>query len=269
MGIRWQTWMGLVMGICGILCISLLIPSPGFSSRLEASFEDAIPSQQLSPNLSPDLSTEWGTPDLLFHGPFKVLPEVGIPLLQQPFAGQVVTNHWFDHDPGRADFLTLKGDRFQPDPQHPCAKQSGHRGYDWPLAAASPVLAAATGRVTVARPEPSFFCPSLGREVQGLRVRLQHDYQSPDQPMQRYETLYAHLSQIQVQEGAQIAAGTVIGLAGDTGCATGSHLHFEVRRLGSVPLDPYGWWGEGADPWTGSPSFSLWKAGQAPPLVGC
>lgn len=50
-------------------------------------------------------------------------------------------------------------------------------------------------------------------------------------------TLYGHLSQIRVREGARLRAGEVLGAVGSTGRATGSHLHYEVR-LGGDPVDP-------------------------------
>ena len=45
------------------------------------------------------------------------------------------------------------------------------------------------------------------------------------------ETLYAHLSSINVEENQQVNAGELIGLAGRTGRATTEHLHFETRFL--------------------------------------
>ena len=43
-------------------------------------------------------------------------------------------------------------------------------------------------------------------------------------------TLYAHLSKIDVQQGDTVTVGQKIGEVGQSGGATGSHLHFEVRR---------------------------------------
>lgn len=49
-------------------------------------------------------------------------------------------------------------------------------------------------------------------------------------------TLYAHMEQVFVQTGNPVQAGDAIGLVGQTGSATGPHLHFEVRVGG----DRYG-----------------------------
>jgi murein DD-endopeptidase MepM/ murein hydrolase activator NlpD len=49
--------------------------------------------------------------------------------------------------------------------------------------------------------------------------------------------LYAHLADWRVHVGDQIVAGQRLGTAGCTGWCTGTHLHFELRRLGR-PVDP-------------------------------
>ncbi|WP_042478419.1 M23 family metallopeptidase [Bacillus ndiopicus] len=49
-----------------------------------------------------------------------------------------------------------------------------------------------------------------------------------------YETIYAHLSQIDVTVGQVVAQGSAIGVMGSTGNSTGTHLHFEVHENGSL-----------------------------------
>jgi len=51
------------------------------------------------------------------------------------------------------------------------------------------------------------------------------------------ETLYAHLSKLDVNPGTLVNAGQLLGLGGSTGHSTGPHLHFEIRFLGR-PLNP-------------------------------
>ena len=71
-----------------------------------------------------------------------------------------------------------------------------------------------------------------------------------------YTTVYWHLDRfsrrfmglINSGKGVQVAAGDVIGSSGKSGFVIGTpHLHFEVRRDGKQ-VDPYGWYGNGADP---------------------
>ncbi|MGG0824863.1 M23 family metallopeptidase [Paenibacillus turicensis] len=49
-----------------------------------------------------------------------------------------------------------------------------------------------------------------------------------------YETLYGHLSKIDVKEGQVVEKGGAIGVMGNTGRSTGTHLHFEIHNNGTV-----------------------------------
>jgi len=53
-----------------------------------------------------------------------------------------------------------------------------------------------------------------------------------------YQTLYGHLSRIDVIEGQEIRQGEVVGLVGTSGKSTGPHLHYEVH-VHSTPVNPY------------------------------
>jgi murein DD-endopeptidase MepM/ murein hydrolase activator NlpD len=89
-----------------------------------------------------------------------------------------------------------------------------HYGIDINLETGDEVLAVFEGTVRVARFSPSYGYYVIVRHLNGL------------------ETLYAHLSQINVSAGKYIQAGDRLGLGGNTGHSRGSHLHFEVRFLG-------------------------------------
>lgn len=53
-----------------------------------------------------------------------------------------------------------------------------------------------------------------------------------------YQTLYAHLSQVNVSCGQGVFQGQTIGLGGSTGNSSGPHLHFEVRYMGGL-INPW------------------------------
>ena len=95
---------------------------------------------------------------------------------------------------------------------------SYHSGTDIAAPAGSPILAAASGTVTIANALDSW------GGGYGYYVRIDHGG--------GLETLYAHCSSICVTAGQQVQAGQVIAYVGQTGRATGNHLHFEVYQDG-------------------------------------
>lgn len=53
------------------------------------------------------------------------------------------------------------------------------------------------------------------------------------------QTLYAHMSKINVTTGQTVTADTVLGFVGTTGHSSGPHLHFEIHK-NDVPFNPRG-----------------------------
>lgn len=94
-----------------------------------------------------------------------------------------------------------------------------HYGIDIKLYKGDPVLSAFEGVVRVAKYSSSYGNVVVVRHNNGL------------------ETLYAHLSARKVKAGDHVEAGDVVGLGGNTGRSTGSHLHFECRYKGE-PINP-------------------------------
>lgn len=96
---------------------------------------------------------------------------------------------------------------------HPIYKiEHFHTGIDIANQKGTPIFATANGIVKF-----------VGwQEGYGKVVVIQHDY--------GYVTVYGHLSSIKVKTGQKVVRGEIIGLMGDTGTATGPHLHYEVWK---------------------------------------
>jgi murein DD-endopeptidase MepM/ murein hydrolase activator NlpD len=88
-----------------------------------------------------------------------------------------------------------------------------HRGVDYAAPIGTPVRATGNARVAFAGTQNGY----------GKVVQLQH--------AGAFSTVYAHLSRVagDVKPGARVAQGQVIGYVGQTGWATGPHLHYEFR----------------------------------------
>ena len=95
-----------------------------------------------------------------------------------------------------------------------------HHAVDIANSEGTPIYAADSGYVVVAGWKPGGY---------GQVVILNHGH--------GLQSLYAHLSAISVSVGESVVKGRQIGLMGNTGHSTGSHLHFEIRK-GSQLCDP-------------------------------
>lgn len=90
----------------------------------------------------------------------------------------------------------------------------GYNGVDLAAPIGTPILASADGDVIVAK-------AGGWNGGYGSYVVIQHDNGS--------QTLYAHMSKVSTDDGAHVTQGEVIGYLGQTGKATGPHVHFEIR----------------------------------------
>jgi murein DD-endopeptidase MepM/ murein hydrolase activator NlpD len=101
--------------------------------------------------------------------------------------------------------------------------QQVHLGYDLAVTQHVGVQASNDGKVVYAAP--------LG--IYGNCIVVDHGY--------GLQTIYGHLSRIDVREGDMVKQGQVMGLSGQTGMAGGDHIHFAMQ-LDGVQIDPKEWW---------------------------
>ncbi len=94
-----------------------------------------------------------------------------------------------------------------------------HSGLDMAAFERAPVVATSPGTVVYAGTRSGY----------GYTVEIDHGH--------GFKTRYAHLRDIQVERGAQVAIGQRIGSMGSTGRSTATHLHYEVWFRGRA-VDP-------------------------------
>ncbi|QHS11039.1 peptidoglycan DD-metalloendopeptidase family protein [Sinimarinibacterium sp. NLF-5-8] len=136
---------------------------------------------------------------------------------------------------------------FNPARRHPILNTiRGHKGVDYAAATGTPIRATANGQVEFIGVQRGY----------GRVIILKHGAQ--------YTTLYAHMSRFNpnLRNGQKVRQGQVIGYVGQSGMATGPHLHYEFRVNGvhknplsvtlprSLPLPPA--------------VLARWKANQKP-----
>jgi murein DD-endopeptidase MepM/ murein hydrolase activator NlpD len=107
--------------------------------------------------------------------------------------------------------------RFNPQRKHPVLNTiRAHRGVDYAAPAGTPVKATGNGTITFAGRNGGY----------GNAVTIRHGG--------IYDTLYAHLSRFAkgIKRGKSVKQGDIIGYVGQTGLASGPHLHYEFRVNG-------------------------------------
>ena len=120
-----------------------------------------------------------------------------------------------------------------------------HLGFDLAVTANVPILAAQRGTV--------LFSGYLG--IYGNCVILDHGL--------GVQSLYGHLSTLEVSPGLLVEKGQELGRSGMTGLAGGDHLHFTMLVDGT-PVNPLEWWDQ---KWMNDRIFlKIRNAGGLPPI---
>ena len=136
------------------------------------------------------------------RAPASPRPPVGLALAVPEFADTAPPFAW----PVEGTVTSLFGRR----------RSGWHRGIDLKAERGTIIFAAADGTVVVSGVEPRY----------GRVVKIEHD--------DGFLTVYAHNEENLVEVGMRVAAGDPIATLGRTGRATAYHVHFEIRRNGSV-----------------------------------
>lgn len=209
------------------------------TSTLEAAGEEAGLSEDLLNQLTTIFAWDIDFATNLHRGDqFTVVYEQDVLDNQQIIAAEFVTQGHtltavrYTDDDGNSNYYTPEGkamrkaflstpvdyarisSHFDANRRHPILNRiRAHKGVDYAARTGTPVKASGDGKIAF-----------LGRRGgYGQVIIIKHG--------ERYETLYAHLSEFKrdLLEGDEVNQGDVIGYVGQTGLATGPHLHYEFR----------------------------------------
>lgn len=166
----------------------------------EASFEAALNDLKSQLNIPVD--------------PNQITP-AGAGILGWPISGTIKITQYFGNTPfANANSALYRG--------------NGHDGVDIAAPIGTPVHAALSGTVIgTGNTDLVRGCYSFGKWVM-----IKHT--------NGISTMYAHLSEIDVSQGQSIGTGDVMGYSGETGYATGPHLHFGVYVSAVTQIIPLG-----------------------------
>ncbi len=143
----------------------------------------------------------------------NALPKAGSGVLKWPLDSVKITQYF-----GNTAFATANPALYS---------GNGHNGVDFRAAIGTPVMASKEGLVA-GMGDTDQFCSGVSY---GKWILIKHPG--------NLSTLYAHLSIIKVSAGQQVETGQLIGYSGDTGYATGPHLHFGVFASEGVEIKSY------------------------------
>ncbi len=215
-----------------------------------------------------------GMVGLFSNAPIRQVSAQQAPFLTAAFYGQKLITSLFDHaNPtyqSDNNFTRFDGAVYTSPPNDLSSTNcntgvdcyDGHDGIDFAMSYER-VLAATSGTVTQVRwdgndVQTGCHYTANGQCGFGLFIKLQHVVGSTT-----YTTLYGHLSAAAVYVGQYVVAGQIIGTSGasgNTGIPPGPHLHFGVLNSAGQVVDPFGWSGQGADPWSQT-SWYMWLPG--------
>jgi len=103
-----------------------------------------------------------------------------------------------------------------------------HYGVDFAVPVGTPIVAVADGVIFKAGWQDE------NDHKAGFGYRVWQTFTAHGKP---YSVFYGHLSELAVEAGDRINAGTRVGLSGNTGKTSGPHLHLEVRPEGEKGVE--------------------------------